>query len=122
VGPPFIFYGALYGLEPKKRFAGSGGGGLLGSMFGLGTRQEPVEKDVLIRLDRIEAEQRLLRAEMTDWLDKVSRFFARHRKRERDALRETIEEEATPHTGNLPDLTPAGVLARRGRRINGLHP
>jgi len=87
-----------------------------------GTRQEPVSEDVVSRLNRIEAEQRLLRAEMTDWLDKVSRFFQRHRKRERDALRETIEGEETPHTGPTRESLPGAVLARRGGRMNGLHP
>lgn len=87
-----------------------------------GTAREPVREDLLVRMERLESQQNLLRAEMTDWLDKVSRFFARHRKRERDALRETIEAEDAPHNEPARESLPGAVLARRGRRVNGLHP
>lgn len=87
-----------------------------------GTGREPVREDLIVRMERLEAQHALLKAEMTDWLDKVSRFFARHRKRERDALREVIETEDAPHTGPVTENLPGAVLARRGRRVNGLHP
>jgi hypothetical protein len=73
------------------------------------------------RVAEMEHRMILLEQEWTATLDQVSRFFARHRKRTRDELREASEAAgAAPPNGDsfpsgpAPRTLPGGVMARRG--------